>query len=106
MKNGEIGWPIIDHGSTGNPDCCGCWVWEFKKTGENYITITCNECGEKRVLLKQCNRNENIEYIWLKVSKMLKNIIEYIQYDQGGLSPDETETVKKDINVVIALLNE
>ena len=43
--------PIIDHASTGKPECCGCWVWEFKKDHDCYITITCNECGETRKLL-------------------------------------------------------
>lgn len=51
------GWPIIDHASTGNPECCGCWVWQFDRTGENYVTITCNECGEKRVLIKEMKEN-------------------------------------------------
>ena len=46
-------WPIIDHASTGKPACCGCWVWQFHRQGKVYVSITCNECGEKRVLIRR-----------------------------------------------------
>ena len=64
----ENAWPIIDHASTGNPECCGCWVWTFDRTGENIITITCNECSEKFVLLKK----GNIEVAWISKQEVLE----------------------------------
>ncbi len=52
--------PIIDHGSTGKPDCCGCWVWRFSKTSSYYVKIVCNECGEERVLIEKSEQVADI----------------------------------------------